>query len=786
MKKLNQGALFRRLSLFFLALGLSLALGMPLVCGTAAGQDQNSANADEAKDSGDEFTLGEITVTAQFHEQNVQDTPIALTAVSSEMMEERSQIDLSSIAAQAPNVVLIETGGAFGPGMSATIRGVGQADFNPAFEPGVGIYIDDVYYSSLTGANFDLLDLDRVEIARGPQGVLGGRNSEGGSVKLYSQKPKGDGSGSMRLTFGSRNLQDIRATGDFSLVPDTMFVRISSVSRKQDGYVDRYDYGCLYPESGIPNQTQQGDCFLGTQGGKDYTASRAALRWLASDALEVNLSADYSMDNSEVGAIVLQNAIPGPFNGAYGVLYDDAFVPSDPHTTYASYTVDRLDGSTVSFSPTTRTEVWGVNLNLDWTLTDSLALKSITAYREFDSRWVEDNDVSPLHGSLGAEHLMNESLSEELRLNGTFGDALDYTLGAYYFDQTTTYETHQILYYAFPGFEFLGDDPVDASSYAGFLNASWHLTDKLNVNAGVRYTQEEKDYQYGREPVGDSVTLGIDALDGTVGAYEGDKVDYRFNVDYRFTDQVLVYASVATAFKGGGTNARPFFPSQVVTFDKEELTAYEVGAKTDFLDKRIRLNASVFFNDYKDIQLTVLACDTISPFPGAPCAATFNAGDAEIKGAEVEITMTPVEGLIFELTGSTLDFEYTSANPDTGVTVGDKARGIIDTKYSLAAQYEVYLSGGSTVTPRFDYAYQSDYYTNVIFEESNHVDGYGLLNGRLTWRSPDGDWEAALIGKNLTDKEYWLSNFDLLALAGSQYGLIGPPREFSVQIKKNF
>ena len=241
MKKFKNGALFKCVSTFILILG---------VCGVAAGQDMaKDTSADQKKTSNDEFILEEIVVTAQFHEQKLQDTPIAITAVSAEMMEERSQFSLASISAQAPNVVLIETGGAFGPGMSANIRGVGQADFNPAFEPGVGVYIDDVYYSSLTGANFDLIDLERVEIARGPQGVLGGRNSEGGSIKLYSQKPNGEGIGSLRVTFGSRNLQDIRAMGDFSLVSDKVFLRLSAVSKKQDGYQKRYDYGCLFPSS---------------------------------------------------------------------------------------------------------------------------------------------------------------------------------------------------------------------------------------------------------------------------------------------------------------------------------------------------------------------------------------------------------------------------------------------------------------------------------------------------------------------------------------------------------
>ena len=175
--------------------------------------------AADAKAAADDLT--EVVVTAQFRAQKLQDTPIAITAVNAALLESRNQNSLADVTAQAPNVNLRETGGAFGPGMSARIRGVGQADFDPAFEPGVGIYIDDVYYSSLTGANFDLLDLDRVEILRGPQGVLGGRNSEGGAVKLYSQKPKGDDSGSIRATYGSRNLLDFRATGDVALT-DTL------------------------------------------------------------------------------------------------------------------------------------------------------------------------------------------------------------------------------------------------------------------------------------------------------------------------------------------------------------------------------------------------------------------------------------------------------------------------------------------------------------------------------------------------------------------------------------
>ena len=168
------------------------------------------------------------------------------------------------------------------------------------------------------------------------------------------------------------------------------------------------------------------------------------------------------------------------------------------------------------------------------------------------------------------------------------GELLDYTIGGYYFKQTTTYATHQFLPYAVPGFEFYGNDPVEGKSYAGFANASVHATDALNINAGIRYTHESKVYNYSRLPVGGSLVLGLDSLNGNPGRYSGSKVDYRLNVDYRWSEALMTYASVSTAFKGGGTNARPFGPGQVVPFDKEKLTAYELGAKSDFLDNRLR------------------------------------------------------------------------------------------------------------------------------------------------------------------------------------------------------
>ena len=216
-----------------LAVGAS-ALALSFTAPALAQDEDAAATAEE--EAGDV-----IIVTAQFREQNVQDTPLAITAVNAEMLEARSQTNISQVANNAPSVTLKPQGAAFGPSMGASIRGVGQFDFNPALEPGVGLYIDDVYYATLTGALFDLLDLDRVEILRGPQGTLAGKNSIGGAVKLYSQRPEGDNSGYVSATYGSRDRMDLRASADFGLT-DTVAMRLAGVAKKQDGYIQRLDF----------------------------------------------------------------------------------------------------------------------------------------------------------------------------------------------------------------------------------------------------------------------------------------------------------------------------------------------------------------------------------------------------------------------------------------------------------------------------------------------------------------------------------------------------------------
>ena len=273
---------------------LLLAVAMTLLCGTAFGQESNQGGA-----------LEEIVVTAEFRASNVQETPLAVTAVTADMLEARSQTNLAQITAQSPNVSLRPAGSSFGNALVAFIRGIGQTDFNPSVEPGVGIYVDDVYYGTITGNVLDLLDLDRVEVLRGPQGTLAGRNSIGGAIKLFTRKPDGSNDGFIEGTYGKFNRTDIKGAAGFTIIPDKLFARIAGTSRNSDGYIKRYDYACVNQlpppgtPGGLPTYVPGLGCKLGTEGGQSYTSGRLALRWVVSDKIDLNIAASIVNDKSE-------------------------------------------------------------------------------------------------------------------------------------------------------------------------------------------------------------------------------------------------------------------------------------------------------------------------------------------------------------------------------------------------------------------------------------------------------------------------------------------------------
>ena len=814
-------ASFAGVSLLGLAIGMAVAT--PALADAAPADAAPAAAAPKVE---------EIIVTAQFHNQKLQDTPIAITALSGTALEDRSANNLSAISDSAPSVVLRPASAAFGDSVTASIRGLGQGDFDPALEPGVGIYIDDVYFPRLTGANLDLMDVDRVEVLRGPQGTLTGKNSEGGAIKFYSKAPSGNTGGYVSGTYGSRHRINLAGSADFKLT-DSLFARISGSYADQDGYVNVYDFGCKNPGQGVAATVGGTNCLKYKEGDVGSKAIRGILRYHPDDKLDITLSGDYSKDQHHNAAQVLlyaHNTNPNVTAGP-GVPYDSRFIcgtfcnydtTGSPAGAFTNGLIPFPPGA-MSFQATTGPELstytsWGVSGKILYNLSDSIKLTSITSYRSFENTFSVDNDLSPANVGFGANDLTDWAFSQELRINARLSNMVNVTVGGYYSDEKAVYYTLQdIRYVAIPlptgplpiyPLQFIGNDPIRTKSKGAYGDIEIKPADNLTINGGLRYTNDQKSYTFARLNL-DGVTpqTFLGALNNfTAAPFNGNRLDYRFAVDYRFNPQAMIYASVASGYKAGGDGPRPFNPAQAIAFGSESVVNYELGVKTDLLDRKLRLNVDVFYLDFKNAQLTLLSCPQYGG-PG-PCALPQNAGNAHSKGIEAEITLRPFAGFVIDSSISWQDWKWTCVNPQVvglgaGACSSDPAviglinqqpPGMEKWKWNIGAQYEANLGKAGTLTPRFDISYQGSQIGNVLAAAAGspaaqfgQLDAYTLANARITWRNPGKDLSIALSVTNLFDKYYYSSKFDLTgAGAGAISGSPGRPREFAVTVRKTF
>ncbi|MCW2389252.1 iron complex outermembrane receptor protein [Sphingobium sp. B11D3B] len=781
--------------------------------------------------------ISEIVVTAQFRGQSAQKTPLAITALSAETIAAQGLTTVSDIAAQAPNVVLQPAPAGAGPSVQSFIRGVGQVDFNPAVSPGVGTYIDDVYYGTIAGANFDLVDLDRIEVLRGPQGTLAGQNSIGGSVKLYSKKPTGNGGGFISLSYGSYNNVRVNAAADMTLVPDRLFMRITGVTDHKDGYVTRYDYACTHPGTQVPSFARDANCKLGTEGGKAVAAGRVQLRWVPTDALEVNLAADYVSDKSEGtpqtllyarnDSLTPKNSINGVSVGTatgasqfisyspFGAFAGDSFSTS-PYTNYATYcdpTPSSRSGA-YCLDSSSATKGGGVSLTIDYKLADNVSFKSITAYRKQKMEFSQDNDATPVPLAQSFNALTYREVTQELRVNASLmQDAVNLTLGGFFMDEFTALDSRIDI----PPFDFIGRDRVPAKTYAAFGNVDWSVTDNLQLIGGLRYSKQEKTFKFGRlgvpgtqlgghpdgppylpcpEAGGTIVNVAVCPVNGASGTFKGDNVDYRIAAQYQWTPTIMTYASVATGFKGGGVNPRPYNIYQVIPFAPEKLTSYEVGFKSDLFDRKLRVNGSFFYGNYTDLQLPVSACPANPAYPDVPlasyaqpCSALLNVGKAVTKGGELELTARPTSNLTLQAAVGYINIGFKSLQAtaiSAGTTLDSKFPLISDWKGSASAQYRIDTANFGTLTPRLDMTFQSSFQTSIPNTTFNKVPAYTLLNAGLTWDAPGGDWQVIANVMNLTNKLYYYAYLDNRATNGTVNGFPAAPRQWRLTVKRSF
>lgn len=812
----------------------------------------------------------EIVVTAQFREQNLQDAPLAITAISGDMLERRSQTELADIARQAPNVTLAGQNQEYGSSMIAYIRGIGQNDPNFAVEPGVGIYIDDVYLPTLTGSLLDLMDVDRVEVLRGPQGTLAGRNSIGGSIKMYSVKPQGDNSGSFQVTYGTYDRLDIRGIYDVALT-DTLAMRVSGVSKNETGYITRLDYALTHPGTNVPTQAKGSDPVLGHDGGVAIAAGKIAFRWRPNDRLDVNLSGDYTRERNDAGVSTLLYAnAQGAYNNdparpwltgtdGMGIPYNCMFVPygvnscdtltgyNRKYVSYATFN-DLYPGDPQSpykplaLDPHRDMDNYGVALTIDYKLSETLSVYSITSYRKYETDWSYDVDGAPLAANLLNQNQTNEQVSQEIRLNGTLADEfIDFTVGGFYFDTKGFYTARVDIPYA--ELDFIhGPDPTPSNNKAIFGNVTFNFSDDLHLTGGVRQSWDKKDYEYlrhnpdgtdvegpctffivgpgpgtfGPVDVGNQPNCLLFGVNGTTATFKNDRLDWRVALDYRFNEALLVYGQVATGYRAGGFNARPFFPSQATPHVPETIRSYELGFKSDLFEDKLRLNVAGFYFPYNNIVLNSTFCADLPPGQQVPCLRPSNVGSAKVKGFEAEAFFYPVDNLSIDASLAYLDFQYKEIDEEagTGVALGDITPYTPEWSYSFGVQYDIQKVFGGELSFRVDGSYQSEIFTEAgnvrellvpndvaptapfglpggggpieTLVADNLIDGYFLANARAMWESGDGNWGIAFEVRNLTDKYYLTTKVNDAYSVGHVYGSPGKPRTWAITVKRNF
>jgi len=703
-----------------------------------------------------------IVVTARKREENLQKVPVAVTVTSGAVLEDTGAADISVLQDYVPNLT-VYAGRNQSTTLTAFMRGIGQADPLWGVDPGVGLYLDDVYVARPQGALLDVFDVERVEVLRGPQGTLYGKNTIGGAIKYVSRPPTDNLEAKLSLTGGSYGTQNVRALVSGPLVEGKLRGKVAFTSLQRDGYGEN-----LFTGRDVSD--------------KDTTAFRVALDWLPSDDVTVQLSADGTSDNAEPRG--------------YQRLQPNFFCPL--FLGAACPPLDSRYDTQSGLAPLNGTDSEGYSLTVTWDVNPEWRFKSITAYRESDSKNNIDFDTTPAPITDVIATYSDDQTSQEFQFVYAGGGKLNGVLGVYYFDgQAGGLVLNNFVNALFGS----TNGTTDTESWAVFGDGSYQLTDRLTLNAGLRYTNEEK---RGR-------AFNVGFTDGTFTTINAIVADYdktetftsvapKIGLDYSFSDDVLGYITLSRGFKSGGFNVRAqatAFPSSAEPFDDEVLDVAEVGLKTILADRQLVFNTAAFYGDYSDIQVsTFTAYDSNGDGVDDAFFGDFlNAGSATMKGLEVELDWNPRSVQWFGIQGN---LSYLSAEPDDFLDAnGD---GFVDTQvitnapeYTAGLRFKFdFPAFGGLLTATLAGNYRDD---SVLTNEGGadprnptrpllpiSQDAYSTLDFSIDWTSGSGQWGARINGYNLTDEEYLTSGYNIPVL-GVVTGAYGAPATVTAGIE---
>ncbi|MBW2942196.1 TonB-dependent receptor [Zhongshania aquimaris] len=704
-------------------------------------------------------TLEEVLVTARKREENLQQTPIAVTALNGDALARAGISKLTAIDRQAPNLTFTVGTGGGGSTVNAFIRGVGETDFIITTDPTVGLYMDGVYIARTFGANMELKDVDRVEVLRGPQGTLFGKNSIGGAINVVSRKPDGSSEAELEFTVGSRNHHGVSFYGQTPL-SDDVSASFSYLQNKADGWQSR----------------------PGTDAGNiDQATARFIINWMPSDNFESTFSLDWS-DQEQTGyPNVMLSFQDGSF---YGDTWN-ALNPTSPCCTPNS-DIDKSQAE----GPLPNDDVNGLGLN--WTNTWQLGeveLKSITGYRETDALFGRDGDNSRQNYTGDLHDLEHEQFSQEIQLTGQ-NSLFDWVAGVYYFEEKSLDLTDLIIIEG-AGFSTRYDNKQESTSYAAYANINYMLTDSLNIYGGLRHTVEEKNFQqqissydFGTPYAFPIPGMPVDSCsyDITQTAFdcsqEWSNTSPKLGLSYQFNDDMMAYAHVSRGFRSGGYNGRAFgSAADLQEYEPETLTGYEAGLKAELLNRSLRLNAAIFRNDYEDIQLLITRAGSV---------ATENASKATISGVELEATWLPSDAWQFQAGLGYLKDDSEGWIDSTGDFTDTELKQTPDWTVNFATDYRIDLGSNGTILARADMKYTSGYYLNAVNTEQLVVDGHTTFNASITYEPLNQQWEVSLRGINLSDKRVLNAGFDGSGFFGFVEGSYTRPATYLLSAKYRF
>ncbi|ANO51761.1 TonB-dependent receptor [Woeseia oceani] len=725
-------------------------------------------------------TLEEVVVTARRREESLQDVPVSITAFTGEQLDRMGVLDIIEIAKSTPNVTL-EVSRGTNTTLTAFIRGVGQQDPVAGYEAGVGMYIDDVYLNRPQAAVLDVYDVERIEVLRGPQGSLYGRNTIGGAIKYVTKKLDAEPTAKARVSLGSYNQLDAVISGSTPLT-DQLRIGGSIARLTRDGFGDNLT------QSGVENYQ------------KDLFGARISVEWDATDNLSFRLTGDLIDDKSDPRQG--HRLTTGNLTGA--PILNDVF--------------DTRAGLSV---PEQSVESLGGALVAEWTINDRYSLKNVLSYRDdvsytpidFDSLPGVDLDVPAVYD--------NEQFSEELQLIYN-GDRLSGLFGFFYLDASAATQFDVILgttgdLLSLPGLNANTSGNVLTDSWSVFADFTWQWTDEISVSLGGRYTSDERDSRVLRRSFIGGTTFGgnMPTLFATTSDFRGSKTFSEFtpraSISWQPTEEQNLYFTYSEGFKGGSfdprgqTTGAPDIDGdgdideadifEFMLFDPEYVNSFELGLKSSWMNNRVTTSIAFIYADYTDIQIPgSVGLDTDNDgtqdtFVGI----TSNAGDADMTGIEFEGLAQLNDQFQLGWSLGYLDAEFNEFIDAFGVDVADQRvfQNTPEVTASTTLSYERPLAlfstpGSFAVITSLSYRDDTSQFetpTPLLDQEA-----YTLWDLSFVWEDDDGRWRASLHGKNLTDEEYKVAGyyFPSLGLESSITAFYGNPTTWTATVEYNF